>query len=96
MTRVVEPMIDLHQPLHDTKMIEMLRCHLDVPLGKRSNGHESRNNQNHQGVRLFSAVRKKVVRMKAIHSSRPRIVSGRRRAVGLERRHPSELYPLGI
>jgi hypothetical protein len=32
---VVEPMIDLHQPLHDTKMIEMLRCHLDVPLGKK-------------------------------------------------------------
>jgi len=27
MTRVAEPMIDLHQALHDTKMIEMLRCH---------------------------------------------------------------------
>jgi hypothetical protein len=35
MTRVVEPLIDLHQPLHDTKMIETLRRHLDVPLGKR-------------------------------------------------------------
>jgi hypothetical protein len=35
MTRVAEPMIDLHQALHDTKMIEMLRCHLDVPLGKK-------------------------------------------------------------
>jgi hypothetical protein len=44
MSRVVEPMIHLHQALHDTKMIEMLRCHLDVPLGKRSNGHESGNN----------------------------------------------------
>jgi hypothetical protein len=32
MTRVAEPMIDLHQALHDTKMIEMLRRHLDVPL----------------------------------------------------------------
>ena len=45
---------------------------------------------------FFSAVRKKVVRMKVIHSSRPRIVSGCRRTVGLERRCPSELYPLGI
>jgi hypothetical protein len=35
MTRVAEPMIDLHQALNDTKMIEMLRCHLDVPLGKK-------------------------------------------------------------
>jgi len=35
MTRVVEPMIDLHQALNDTKMIEMLRCHLDVPLWKK-------------------------------------------------------------
>ena len=35
MTRVAEPMIDLHQALHDTKMIEMLRRHLDVPLGKK-------------------------------------------------------------
>jgi hypothetical protein len=34
MTRVTEPMI-AHQALHDTKMIEMLRCHLDVPLGKK-------------------------------------------------------------
>ena len=32
---MAEPMIDLHQALHDTKMIEMLRCHLDVPLGKK-------------------------------------------------------------
>ena len=38
----------------------------------------------------------KVVRMKVIHSSRPRIISGCRRTVGLERRCPSELYPLGI
>ena len=44
MTRVAEPMIDLHQALHDTKTIEMLRCHLDVPLGKKVQGHESRNN----------------------------------------------------
>jgi hypothetical protein len=34
-SRVAEPMIDLHQALYDTKMIEMLRCHLDVPLGKK-------------------------------------------------------------
>jgi hypothetical protein len=32
---VVEPMIDLHQAPHNTKMIEMRRCHLDVPLGKK-------------------------------------------------------------
>ena len=44
----------------------------------------------------FLAVRKKVVRMKVIHSSRPCIVSGSRRTVGPERRRPSELYPLGI
>jgi len=35
MTRVIEPMIHLHQALHGTKMIEMPRCHLDVPLGKK-------------------------------------------------------------
>jgi hypothetical protein len=27
MTRVVEPMIDPHQALHNTNMIEMRRCH---------------------------------------------------------------------
>ena len=52
--------------------------------------------RSHQGVRLFSTVRKKVIRMKVIHSSYPRIVNGRRRTVGPERRRPSELYPLGI
>jgi hypothetical protein len=35
MTRGVEPMIDLHQAPHNTNMIEMRRCHLDVPLGKK-------------------------------------------------------------
>ena len=47
-------------------------------------------------ARGFFQLRKKVVRMMVIHSSRPRIVSGCRRTVRLERRRPSELYPLGI
>ena len=67
---MAEPMIDLHQALHDTKTIEMLRCHLDVPLGKKSPMVMKAATIRVVKARgFFSAVRKKVVHMKVIHSS---------------------------
>ena len=76
-----------HSQDHEQTCSEPLLDHLRTQEGRF---------QSYQRARLFSAVRKKVIRMKVIHSSRPRIVSGCRRTVGLERRRPSELYPLEI